>query len=82
MALEGMHRELLCHLQAKRAAHLLIGAWEDAWREALADPAEAVPCPECFLKGRTSKLHALSSYGNLGQARCPDCHTVFMFVNN
>lgn len=79
MALEGMHRELLSHLHAKRAAQLLIGAWDDAWHDALSKPGEPIPCPECFLDGRMSTLHPLPSYGHLGQARCDHCRTVFMF---
>jgi hypothetical protein len=79
MALEGMHHELLSHLKAKRAAPSLIDAWETAWHGAMDSPGEPPPCPECFLRGRVSKLQPLPSSGNVGQARCPHCYTVFMF---
>ena len=85
MALEGMHRELLSHLQAKCAAQPLIGDWEEAWHDALANAGEAIPClpcPECFLKRRMSKLDPLPSHGAFGQARCSRCCTVFVFLSS
>jgi hypothetical protein len=79
MAAEGMHRELLSHLRAKRAEQPLIGAWENAWREAQANAGTPIPCPECFLARRMAKLHPLPSYGAFGQAKCASCGTVFVF---
>ncbi|NDZ15881.1 hypothetical protein GXN78_23975 [Variovorax sp. WS11] len=81
MAFEGMHRELLSHLQAKRAEQPLIGAWEKAWRDAQTSAGEPIPCPECFLERRMAKLDPLPSYGTFGQARCSSCGTVFLFPN-
>ena len=78
MALEGMHRELLGHLQAKHATQLQIVAWEDAWRDAIA--GSLLPCPECFLGGSVSGLDPLPNCGAIGQARCRCCYTVFMFM--
>jgi len=79
MALEGMHHELLGHLQAKRAEELLVGAWEKAWQGALMSPGSPLPCPECFLAGRASGLEPRRSVGKLGEARCANCRTVFVF---
>lgn len=84
MALEGMHRELLGHLQAKCAAQLLISDWETAWHDRLGEGAASdtlSPCPECFLKRRMSKLNPFPSHGASGQARCSRCGTVFVFLD-
>ena len=79
MALEGMHHELLGHLQAKRAEEVLIAAWERAWQSALVSPGTSLPCPECFLEGRVFGLEPRHGVGNLGEARCASCGTVFVF---
>jgi len=79
MALEGMHHELLGHLQAKRAEDLLVRAWETAWQSAVLSPGTPLPCPECFLEGRASGLEPRRGVGNLGEARCASCRTVFVF---
>lgn len=79
MALEGMHRELLGHLRAKGALPSLVDDWESAWADALACPGELLPCPQCFLDGQTSRLEPLHRQGHIGQARCRQCRTVFLY---
>jgi hypothetical protein len=79
MAIEGMHHELLSHLKAKRAAPAVISDWESAWSSAMKSPSSPLPCPECFLAGRESGLEPRRRVGNLGEARCANCRTVFVF---
>ncbi len=79
MAIEGMHYELLGHLNAKRAAPTVISDWESAWFSAVKRPGSPLPCPECFLEGRPSTLEPRRKIGNMGEARCATCRTVFVF---
>ena len=82
MALEEMRDEMIRRLHERSATQVQITVYEEQWKEAMRHSGKPLPCPLCFLNGRTCRLKSISDVEDVGITKCEDCRTIFEFPNH
>jgi transcription elongation factor Elf1 len=78
MALEYMLNEMIGQLNDQSATKPQIKRYQALWDEAVAHPGYVLPCPRCYLKGRSSRLKSVSDEGVVV---CEACGNRFEYDN-
>ena len=83
MALERMRATMLEWLEASQATFQQQREYQRLWDSAMAHPDEPLPCPDCHLLGKISRLSPLDvTQGGVGRVVCNVCRAQFEFQEN
>ncbi len=77
MAMENMCAQMIRWLQDKSASSEIIDQYRAAWRHAMQNSGEPIPCPACFTLGNTARLTPLPDSKGTSGAVCVSCRSKF-----
>lgn len=81
MALENMYEEMFKQLQKSYASNETLDSYATAWASAIKNTGLPIPCPNCFVGGKISRLSPLNDKDGISSARCLDCKEKFEWVS-
>jgi hypothetical protein len=73
--------EMIRQLNSESATEPQIKRYKALWYEAIAHPGYVLPCPSCYLEGRSSRLKSVTDEGLVGITVCEVCGNRFEYDN-
>ena len=66
-------------LEENRAAFQQLREYQKLWDTAMTHSGQPIPCPDCHLAGKISRLSPLATEKGVGRVVCNVCHAQFQF---